>query len=163
MPSQDVTLEVAAFLDSSQAQALAGLSAPDRRALAERFIACVREDLGRPPGELDGEALQELLARALPARFGHRDPLAASMPAFLEAYLAHLGEVAVVTHAFELQLALDAGLEAFASAVANPDTRRGTRPGSQQPFIHGADKTGRNDPCPCGSGKKFKQCHGKKG
>ena len=23
------------------------------------------------------------------------------------------------------------------------------------------DKTGRNDPCPCGSGKKFKKCHGK--
>jgi uncharacterized protein YchJ len=21
-------------------------------------------------------------------------------------------------------------------------------------------KTGRNDPCPCGSGKKYKQCHG---
>ncbi|MBK9120768.1 MAG: SEC-C domain-containing protein [Phycisphaerales bacterium] len=26
-----------------------------------------------------------------------------------------------------------------------------------------APKVGRNDPCPCGSGKKFKQCHGKKG
>jgi preprotein translocase subunit SecA len=24
-----------------------------------------------------------------------------------------------------------------------------------------ADKTGRNDPCPCGSGKKYKKCHGK--
>ena len=23
------------------------------------------------------------------------------------------------------------------------------------------DKTGRNDPCPCGSGKKFKVCHGR--
>ncbi|MEC7924554.1 MAG: SEC-C metal-binding domain-containing protein, partial [Actinomycetota bacterium] len=23
------------------------------------------------------------------------------------------------------------------------------------------EKTGRNEPCPCGSGKKFKQCHGK--
>ena len=22
-------------------------------------------------------------------------------------------------------------------------------------------KVGRNEPCPCGSGKKFKQCHGK--
>jgi uncharacterized protein YecA (UPF0149 family) len=22
------------------------------------------------------------------------------------------------------------------------------------------DKVGRNDPCPCGSGKKFKKCHG---
>jgi hypothetical protein len=25
----------------------------------------------------------------------------------------------------------------------------------------GAGKVGRNDPCPCGSGRKFKQCHGK--
>ncbi len=23
--------------------------------------------------------------------------------------------------------------------------------------------TGPNDPCPCGSGKKFKQCHGRRG
>ncbi|MDA8111892.1 MAG: SEC-C metal-binding domain-containing protein [Nitrospiraceae bacterium] len=23
-------------------------------------------------------------------------------------------------------------------------------------------KVGRNDPCPCGSGKKFKKCHGAK-
>jgi preprotein translocase subunit SecA len=23
-----------------------------------------------------------------------------------------------------------------------------------------APKAGRNDPCPCGSGKKFKKCHG---
>jgi preprotein translocase subunit SecA len=22
------------------------------------------------------------------------------------------------------------------------------------------DRVGRNDPCPCGSGKKFKKCHG---
>ena len=27
--------------------------------------------------------------------------------------------------------------------------------------IHVAPKVGRNDPCPCGSGKKFKQCHGR--
>jgi preprotein translocase subunit SecA len=30
-----------------------------------------------------------------------------------------------------------------------------------QPFIREGGKVGRNDPCPCGSGKKFKQCHGK--
>ncbi len=30
-----------------------------------------------------------------------------------------------------------------------------------QPFVREANKVGRNDPCPCGSGKKFKQCHGK--
>jgi len=31
---------------------------------------------------------------------------------------------------------------------------------AEQPFIRDGNKVGRNDPCPCGSGKKFKQCHG---
>ena len=31
----------------------------------------------------------------------------------------------------------------------------------QQPFVRDDKKVGRNDPCPCGSGKKYKQCHGK--
>jgi preprotein translocase subunit SecA len=29
------------------------------------------------------------------------------------------------------------------------------------PFVRGGEKVGRNDPCPCGSGKKYKQCHGR--
>jgi uncharacterized protein YecA (UPF0149 family) len=29
-----------------------------------------------------------------------------------------------------------------------------------EPFRHAQPKVGRNDPCPCGSGKKFKKCHG---
>ena len=32
---------------------------------------------------------------------------------------------------------------------------------SEQPFVRGERKVGRNEPCWCGSGKKFKQCHGK--
>jgi len=32
---------------------------------------------------------------------------------------------------------------------------------ADQPFVRDGNKVGRNDPCPCGSGKKFKQCHGK--
>ena len=31
----------------------------------------------------------------------------------------------------------------------------------QQPFVRPGQKIGRNDPCPCGSGKKYKQCHGR--
>ena len=33
-------------------------------------------------------------------------------------------------------------------------------PVPQQPFAREGVKIGRNDPCPCGSGKKYKQCHG---
>jgi preprotein translocase subunit SecA len=32
-----------------------------------------------------------------------------------------------------------------------------------EPFVREGRKVGRNEPCPCGSGKKFKQCHGKIG
>jgi len=31
----------------------------------------------------------------------------------------------------------------------------------QQPLVNALPKVGRNDPCPCGSGKKYKQCHGR--
>lgn len=33
--------------------------------------------------------------------------------------------------------------------------------GGAQPQAGAAPKVGRNDPCPCGSGKKYKHCHGK--
>jgi preprotein translocase subunit SecA len=32
---------------------------------------------------------------------------------------------------------------------------------SAQPVQRHMPKVGRNDPCPCGSGKKYKHCHGK--
>ena len=33
-------------------------------------------------------------------------------------------------------------------------------PPPQAPYLRG-ERIGRNDPCPCGSGKKYKQCHGR--
>ncbi|MDJ0760232.1 MAG: preprotein translocase subunit SecA [Woeseiaceae bacterium] len=42
--------------------------------------------------------------------------------------------------------------------------RGGAQPPRQQeaaPFVREGRKVGRNEPCPCGSGKKYKQCHGK--
>lgn len=40
--------------------------------------------------------------------------------------------------------------------IAAPKTSR-----SVKPFVRTEAKVGRNDPCPCGSGKKFKKCCGK--
>ena len=45
-------------------------------------------------------------------------------------------------------------------AAASQDTRETARQQARQPIR--VDKMpGRNDPCPCGSGKKFKNCHGR--
>jgi preprotein translocase subunit SecA len=35
------------------------------------------------------------------------------------------------------------------------------QPGVVTPITRNSPKIGRNDPCTCGSGKKYKQCHGK--
>jgi preprotein translocase subunit SecA len=44
------------------------------------------------------------------------------------------------------------------SQEAKTSARAGT---SVQPYIRQGKKVGRNEACPCGSGKKYKQCHGK--
>jgi preprotein translocase subunit SecA len=38
--------------------------------------------------------------------------------------------------------------------------RPGAEPEPVPPFVREQPKVGRNQPCPCGSGKKYKQCHG---
>jgi preprotein translocase subunit SecA len=48
--------------------------------------------------------------------------------------------------------------EALASPPAGDDAAKAVE---AQPFVRSGDKVGRNDPCPCGSGKKYKQCHGR--
>ena len=32
---------------------------------------------------------------------------------------------------------------------------------SSKPYVRNKPKIRRNEPCPCGSGKKYKQCHGR--
>ena len=43
----------------------------------------------------------------------------------------------------------------YDEALASPEAEEGA------PFEREGVKIGRNDPCPCGSGQKYKQCHGK--
>ena len=38
---------------------------------------------------------------------------------------------------------------------------RGEATLGQTVFVRDGVKVGRNDPCPCGSGRKYKNCHGK--
>ena len=62
----------------------------------------------------------------------------------------------------EKQLTMKAS-HAETSAMA-PAAESAEEPEPEQPkvetFIRNGRKIGRNEPCPCGSGKKFKQCHG---
>jgi preprotein translocase subunit SecA len=65
-------------------------------------------------------------------------------------------------------MAVFGGGAAPAQAAATPSgapaslpRSRGQQPGGEVVTVtRSMPKVGRNDPCPCGSGKKYKQCHG---
>ena len=50
--------------------------------------------------------------------------------------------------------------QAQSATAASPAGADGQDP-NLEPFVREGRKIGRNEPCPCGSGKKYKQCHGK--
>jgi preprotein translocase subunit SecA len=69
-------------------------------------------------------------------------------------------EQASYTHS-EFSAAPDADPESVALAVQ--EAPASADDDKEAPFRRFGAKVGRNDPCPCGSGKKYKQCHGRLG
>jgi preprotein translocase subunit SecA len=55
---------------------------------------------------------------------------------------------------------LEAQMAAHQAEMERAEREEQMRQG-KTPYQRGESKVGRNDPCPCGSGKKFKHCHGK--
>ena len=57
---------------------------------------------------------------------------------------------------------VDLGTDPAVAAAGGQPNAAAPEPeaGAQAPFQRALPKVGRNDPCPCGSGRKFKQCHG---
>jgi len=52
--------------------------------------------------------------------------------------------------------------EEFAGFGDAEDVAQADQDGEEHtPYVRQERKVGRNEPCPCGSGKKYKQCHGK--
>lgn len=160
MSSAAETTALAAFLDWARTKPLPGTEA-ERRRLAAAFLSACYQDLGKEPRLLEPEDWPELLGRALPSRLAHKDPAGRLAEALIPALLEHLGERVVVPYAYELAVSLEAHWPAFQRALSSAELQR--RPlGPSAPVVHKAPKLGRNEACFCGSGKKFKQCHGKR-
>jgi preprotein translocase subunit SecA len=53
------------------------------------------------------------------------------------------------------------GAEAEPEYAGNGDVALAEAVTKKKPIVRTGQKVGRNDPCPCGSGKKYKHCHGK--
>ena len=119
---------------------------PASRALAhwvsgfEHATACFPDLL-----ELDDDAVRDCLDRIfrhLPAETGEQRARVAELDR-----LEPVGE-------------LDDALEALVAEVAELDALTRDLRYRIEPVRRSTPKVGRNDPCPCGSGRKYKHCHG---
>ena len=108
----------------------------------------------------DLEALQESVGLRA---YGQRDPLVEyrqEASRLFKGFWANFNGL-VFANVFKLVVNA-ASAQAAVGSGANPNTSAiRASGGGQSGAVVGSKKVGRNDPCPCGSGKKYKHCHGK--
>ncbi|PSR31580.1 MAG: preprotein translocase subunit SecA [Sulfobacillus benefaciens] len=105
--------------------------------------------------------------------YGQRDPVVEYKKEAYDMYQDMLGSIReeVIRMLFHLQLAPQAEMQltqpvATVVAEQHGEDVRPAHPfqviqgGQGKPARAKTDQPGRNDPCPCGSGKKYKRCHG---
>jgi hypothetical protein len=145
------------FLASPEA---AGLAIPraELEDVLDRFAACARRAGIERADDLDAGTLHGIVGHLLPECFERRDPRAAHVGPALRAYLAYLGRSGRLRHAGGAADALEATLPEFEHAVRTGDAPHPHGP--PRPFARAEPRVGRNEPCPCGSGRKFKRCCG---
>jgi preprotein translocase subunit SecA len=105
--------------------------------------------------------------------YGQRDPLTEYKKEAFDLFqdMVERVKAAVVERLFKVQIVRDAPMDLPAmTAWADARVSRGEMPGlegrgpapaarpAQAPRTATGEKVGRNDPCPCGSGKKYKKC-----
>lgn len=114
------------------------------------WIACANGD--RDPGELEQEDLnlaflESVATLAVPAAVHER------IPRLCAAFLGYLEGEGRLGGGREMGTYLKALSGKYAEVAA----------GKPKPVKNPGSKLGRNDPCPCGSGKKYKKCCLRKG
>jgi hypothetical protein len=142
------------FLASDEARGVEAATAEERREIASRLGDALGE-LGVPLAKLSAGDLHGFLFHLVPEQFDPTDSLVPHVAPVLRA-LVRFG-------APRLAKAVDESLPELEHTLAHGHSHghhhehdhEGT-----EPYVRGAPKVGRNDPCPCGSGKKFKKCHG---
>ena len=151
--------EAAEFLESHHAEAFLA----DREGageVARAFLEVCYADLGTRPDLIEEDDLRRALLELLPPKLDPAARASKQAVAIVRALLAHRFDAQPNANSWKLDGVLDE------AATALPERLRsigGTAAasGSSEPIRRPGSKLGRNDPCPCGSGKKFKRCCGK--
>jgi len=97
--------------------------------------------------------------------YGQKDPKGEYKREAYELFMAMMGRIRqeILEKLFRVQLAREEDVEQMEAQQRKQQitmNRAGGNDETRKPTTRDEDKVGRNDPCPCGSGKKYKKCCG---
>jgi hypothetical protein len=145
------------FLGSPEARVLEEIREPVRREVASRVLAALR-DLRLPLADFGADEAHGWLLHAVPARFEPSDARAPHVAPVISAWLAFAARV-VGDNLASFRSACDEILPELPDVLEHGHVHHHGGD-AVEPYVREMPKVGRNDPCPCGSGKKFRKCHG---
>ena len=108
------------------------------------------------------DAMEELQRGIRLRAYAQRDPVVEYRMEGYDMFDAMIAQIRENTARMMLTVRLQTKEEPKRAEVAKPTMATGAGDGSEEkrPVVNGK-KVGRNDPCPCGSGKKYKKCCGR--
>ena len=115
-------------------------------------------DLQVEPENLDQDRIHNMLSVLLPGRLTGKESYATDLPDLLEEFLLHLAEQEGLSRQWDWTHAVTESRSAYEASLNDPDRERLEHSRHFTPDRRPGRKLGRNDPCPCGSGKKYKLC-----
>jgi hypothetical protein len=151
----------ALFVDSPEARALEAVPADERRVVAKRLYAALAE-VGKPLDKLGASEIHGWLLHAVPDQFKAKDPLVPHVVPVLRGLLDFADRTAgrkLTTLRGSTEDLLPDLEEILVTGHAHHHHDHDDH-APEEPYVREQPKIGRNDPCHCGSGKKFKKCHG---
>jgi preprotein translocase subunit SecA len=111
-----------------------------------------KQEYKREAFELFGQMLNmiknDVVRTVMTVRVRSREEINAAEEELAQAHVANV-------HYQHADFNANAAPEELLAPTANPEESQ------MRPVVKSMPKVGRNDPCPCGSGKKYKQCHGR--
>lgn len=113
--------------------------------------------------ELHPEHARFFLTDYVPRRLDIGKENAREIPGILVSFIRHLAETGFIKNIDPVLAELKAQEKPFARIAASLKKEPAVRPVKSKEKITAKPAypdVGRNDPCPCGSGKKYKKCHG---
>jgi hypothetical protein len=159
-----VKIELKNFMASEEAEELKQKHQGYMDSVVRTFLECVYIYHDTAPVEVDTAELRSIVMDTLPRCFtGEEDHLSA-VPEVVAGYLDYLDDAEFANDPKGLDKVMNEMRKKFAKAVkkVKPDDRIQSGTAGRQ-IKRDDGRVGRNDPCPCGSGKKYKKCCLKKG